>query len=155
MLSLFLADRKCLELSMTSGFHWNISIRPVSGGKRKKKLFADLTPAIISVCPNTVSLRHHSYLLNLFRVLQKTWKHTEDGDETLLKVCPLTSAHCHVIYIYHICFWQTKRSCFGAKAEVLLQRWPYTTAHIFTHCTPCTVHLQPVATGIHLNKSIK
>lgn len=36
MLSLFLANRRCSELSMTSGFQWNISIRPASGGKRKK-----------------------------------------------------------------------------------------------------------------------
>lgn len=100
--------------------------------EKEKKLFADLTSAIISVCPNTVSLRSHFYHLILFRVLLKTWKHTQDGDETLLKVCPLTSAHCHVVSIYHICFWQTKCSCLGAKADVSLQLGPLATAYIFT-----------------------
>lgn len=81
-LSLFLADRKCSELSMTSGFQWNISIRPASGGNRKKKKFTILTSAIISVCPDTASLRSRSYHFILFRKLLKTWKHTRDGNET-------------------------------------------------------------------------
>lgn len=69
--------------------------------KKKNQLFTILTSAIISVCPNTASLRSHSYHLILFRELLKTWKHTGDGDETLrLKVCPLTLPGC--IYLSHM-----------------------------------------------------
>lgn len=78
MFTIFIFGWQDSQLSITSRFQWIISIRP----EKEKKLFADLTLAIISVCPNAVSLRSHSYLLMFSRVLLKTWKHTEDGEET-------------------------------------------------------------------------
>lgn len=154
MLSLFLADRRRSELSMTSGFQWNISIRPASGGKGKKKLFCwfDLG--------NNFCVPHHCVPVESFLSSHpfqsaaenlKTYRRWRwDFAQSLaFDICSLP----HYIYLSYMLLANIM-PLWGGKSWT-----PFYSLqqHISSlHCgTPCTVHLQAVATDIHFNKLIK